>query len=100
MAESFESAGIRVAAVVVDAIDKNAAMIDKLLLPFPILSDPEARVIKAWGVYNEPEEIAEPAIFLVHSDLGIGHSYIGRDYADRPTDEELFAAVPGAGFRG
>ncbi len=69
-------------------------MIEKLGLPFPLLSDPESRVIREWGVLNEREQsIAVPSLFLVAPDLGIRFSYIGEDFTDRPTDEELWAGA-------
>jgi peroxiredoxin len=91
--ERFERAGLQRVAIVVDSIEQNAAMNDKLLLDFPILSDPQSRVIKQWDVYNEREDVAVPSIFLVEPDGAIRYSYRGFDYSDRPTDDELFAAV-------
>jgi len=77
---------------VVDPVENNAAMVDKLLLPFPILSDPEGRVIREYGVWSDGEGgIAKPALFLVQPDRSVTFSYVGQDFADRPTDEELFA---------
>jgi peroxiredoxin len=99
--ERFESAGLQVAAISVDTVEQNRAMVDKLLLPFPILSDPEARVIEPWGLLNEVERgIAKPALFLVRPDWSFALSYVGVDFTDRPTDEELFtgaATVSAAG---
>ncbi len=69
-------------------------MIEKLLLPFPLLADPESRVIREWGVLNEAEgNIAKPAIFLVRPDRSIALSYVGGDFEDRPEDDVVFAAV-------
>jgi len=83
-----------VAAICVDTVLQNQAMVDKLLLPFPILSDPDAAVIEPWGVLNAAEKgIAKPALFLVLPDRSIAFEYIGQDFTDRPTDEELFAAA-------
>ena len=80
----------------VDPIENNRAMVDKLLLSFPLLSDPEGRVIKEYGVWVDSEGgIARPSIFAVRRDGSIGWRYIGNDYADRPTDDELFAALKG-----
>ena len=80
----------------VDPIENNRAMVDKLLLPFPLLSDPEGRVIKEWGVRREEEGgIAKPAIFAIRSDGSIGWTYVGHDFADRPTDDELFDSLRG-----
>jgi len=45
---------VSLAGISVDPIENNRAMVDKLLLSFPLLSDPEGRVIKRWDVWNEP----------------------------------------------
>jgi peroxiredoxin len=71
-------------------------MVEKLLLPFPLLSDPEGRVIKLWGVWTDDDGgIARPSIFAVRKNGSIAWSYVGRDYADRPTDAELFDSIQG-----
>ena len=92
--ESFERAGLQVAAICVDTVEQNRAMVDKLLLPFPVLSDPDAAVIEPWGVLNAAEKgIARPALFLVLPDRSIAFQYVGQDFTDRPADEELFVAA-------
>ena len=80
----------------VDPVANNLAMVDKLLLPFPLLSDPEGRVIKAWGVWTDGDGgVAKPSIFAIRRDGSIAWRYVGQDFADRPTDEELFASLHG-----
>lgn len=92
----FEAAGLEIAAVVVDPVPNNRAMVEKLLLPFPILSDPEGDVIRRWGVWSDGEGgIAKPAVFVVRPDRSIAFEMIGDDYADRPVDEQILAAVGG-----
>jgi peroxiredoxin len=94
MWDRFERAGLQVAAIVVDEPSKNLAMVEKLLLPFPILSDPEAKVIHAYEVWNPGDGgVAKPALFLVRPDSTVAFEYVGTDFADRPDDDELFAAV-------
>jgi peroxiredoxin len=95
--ENFERAGLQAAAICVDTVEQNRAMVDKLLLPFPVLSDPDASVIEPWGLLNAAEKgIAKPALFLVQPNRSIAFRYVGQDFTDRPTDEELFAAaMPG-----
>jgi len=90
----FEEAGLQAAGIVVDEPSKNLAMVEKLLLPFPILSDPDARVIHSYEVWNPGDGgVAKPALFLVRPDLSVAFQYVGTDFADRPDDEELFAMV-------
>ena len=71
-------------------------MVDKLLLPFSLLSDPEGKVIKDYGVWTDAEGgIAKPSIFAVRQDGSIAWQYVGNDYADRPTDDQLFSSLRG-----
>lgn len=94
--ERFEQAGLQVAAISVDSIEQNQAMVDKLLLTFPLLSDPEGEVIKSYDVWNQNEGgISKPALFLVRPDRSLAWTYVGRDFADRPTDEQLIGALEG-----
>ena len=81
----------------VDTPEENAAMVGKLRLPFPLLSDRDARAIAAWDVYDPVGgthgPIARPAIFVVGRDLRIPYEYVGRDFADRPPDRAVFEAL-------
>ncbi len=77
----------------VDNTGRNAAMVDKLILPFPLLSDPEGVVIRQYGIWDEKGEIARPAIFVIGRDKRVLFSFIGEDLADRPGDSELLAAL-------
>jgi hypothetical protein len=52
-------------------------------------------VTTEWGVFDETQRIARPAIFLVRPDRTIAYRYVGDDFADRPGDEEIFAALGG-----
>ncbi len=94
---AFAEAGLQRVAIVVDSPDQNRAMVEKLFLDFPILSDPEGRVIREWGVWSDAEGgIAKPSLFLVDPDMSIAYSYVGRDFADRPSDDQLFERARGA----
>ena len=72
-------------------------MVEKLRLPFPLLSDPDAAVIAAWDVYDPVGgthgPIARPSIFVVGRDLSIPFEYVGRDFADRPPNVAIYEAL-------
>jgi peroxiredoxin len=72
--DRFKESHVTVVGISVDDAARNAAMVEKLLLPFPLLSDPEARVIAEWGVDDEVQRIARPAIFLVRPDRNLSSS--------------------------
>lgn len=89
--------GAEVIGITVDTPEQNQAMIEKLLLPYSIVSDPEGDdVIKRYGVWDEKGRIAQPSIVVVSPDGTIRWFYTGRDFADRPLDAELFAALDAA----
>jgi hypothetical protein len=70
-------------------------MVDKLALPFPLLSDPRGELIKLLGLWNAEESVAVPSIVVVDRSGTIRYMYAGEDFADRPGDEEIFAALDG-----
>jgi hypothetical protein len=70
-------------------------MVGKLLLPFPLLSDPRGEVIRRYGPWDEDEGVAVPSIVVVDRSGEIRYLYSGSDFADRPGDDEVFAALEG-----
>lgn len=88
----FLDRGGRVFGVSADTSPMNAAMVAKLALPFPILSDPQRdRAITPLGFADEkdPREIARNGALLVAPGGEIVFSILGRDYADRPEEDVL-----------
>ena len=78
-----------------DPPDNNVRMVGKLLLPFPLLSDPRGEVAKRYGLWDEEEGVAAPSIVVVDRSAEIRYLYRGSDLADRADDEEVFAALEG-----
>lgn len=70
-------------------------MVEKLLLPFPLLSDPNGALIQRFGLWNAEEHIAVPSIIVVDQTGTIVYSYTGHDFADRPGDAAVFTALAG-----
>jgi peroxiredoxin len=92
--DEFQKRGAEITAISVDTPEQNKAMIDKLVLPFHLLSDPEGdRAIKSYGVWNEQGRIAIPSIVVVTQDHTVRYVYRGRDFADRPGDAEVLDAL-------
>lgn len=76
-------------------------MVEKLRLPFPLLSDPDrSGSIEPFGVAdpNDPRGIARPAMILLDAD-GVEHfRFVSRDYADRLPEDDVVAAAQALGL--
>jgi len=69
----FDARGIRVAGISVDPPDVNQQHWQKLGYTFPLLSDPDAKIIRRYDVLHpaagpKGADIARPAEFLLDSD--------------------------------
>src|SRR5215203_2025588 len=91
--EEFERRGAQIAGVSVDPPSNNAKMVGKLLLPFPLLSDPEGKLARLCGLWNAEEGVAVPSIVVIDQSGEIRYLYSGTDVADRPRDDEIFAVL-------
>ena len=96
----FERRGTQPAAISVDPPAHNARMVGKLQIPFPLLSDPKGEVARAYGLWNERENVATPAVVIVNRSGEVAYLYVGSDFADRPMDGEVFAALKSLGETG
>lgn len=80
----------------IDSPEQNSSMVNKLRLPFPLLSDPDrSRAIEPYGVANDvdPRNLAHPAVIVVDPDGAEVYREVGRDFADRITEHELLDAI-------
>ncbi len=69
-------------------------MVEKLALPFPLLSDPEGELARRCGVWNEQEGVAEPTIIVLDRSGAVYYTYAGgRDFSDRPPEDEVISAL-------
>ena len=94
--ETITAAGGRVVAITVDSPPQNSAMIEKLGLPFPMLSDPDrSKAIRPYGVSDEkdPREIARPAMFVVTPDRRVVFENVSTDFADRHAESAAIEAL-------
>ena len=89
-------AGVRPYAISIDPPERNAAMIIKLSLPFPYLSDPDrSQAIIPYRVADEKDErgIARPALVVIKPNHEEAFRFVSRDFADRLLEDEVVAAV-------
>ncbi len=81
------------AAIDVDSPGQHAAMVEKLNLPFPMLSDPDRTLaVEPYDLVNldDPRGLAIPATVLIGPNGEELLRIVSRDYADRcPEDDAL-----------
>jgi hypothetical protein len=71
-------------------------MVDKLELPFHLLSDPQGELIKRLGLWNKEEGVSEPAIVALNKSAMVQYLYSGgTDFSDRPPEESLLEILDG-----
>jgi len=94
--DEFTDAGAVVAAIDVDSPGQHAAMVDKLNLAFPLLSDSDrTRAIGPFGLMNEqdPRGLALPATILIDATGEEALRLASRDFADRPFEDVVLEAL-------
>ncbi len=84
---------MRVVAISVDAVEKSKALAADLGLSFPLLSDPNLAVIRAYGVADESNEIAWPAVFLIDRDRTIKWRSAAIAVGTRPSASDIIKAA-------
>ena len=96
---------VKLFAISVDPPDVSKSFADKIAsdgqgaINFPLLSDPEHKIIDAYGLrdpaYNgqKVEGIPHPAVYVIDKQGKVAWARIESDYKQRPTNEELRAAL-------
>ena len=94
--DEFLAGGARLYGLSADSPPQNAAVMQKLALTFPILSDIDRQAaITPLGFADEkdPRQISRAGVVIVDANGEIVHRSLGRDYADRPDEDELIEAL-------
>ena len=92
----LHAAGAEIVAVSVDSPGRNEAFRARWHLPFPIVSDPAGeQFLQPLGAWNPDERggIGWPTLMLFAPDGREVYRMRSRAFADRPDDDDLFAAV-------
>ena len=90
--EQFENRGVRIAAISNDSPEALENFAERTSIGFPLLSDPDSAVIRAFGVLNEevPKDhqffgIPHPVEFLIGPDRVVREKFHEESYRDRFT---------------
>jgi len=96
---------VKLYAISVDPPDVSKNFADKIAsdgkgaIGFPILSDPEHKVIDAYGLRDPAYKgqkiygILHPAVYVIDKQGKVAWARIESDYKQRPTNEEIRAAL-------
>jgi peroxiredoxin len=94
----FEAAGVRPVAISVDAPEVSRDLANKAGYSFPILSDPDAAVIRRYHILHpeggpDGHDIARPAEFLVDSSKIVRWTNFAEDIRVRARADQMLAAA-------
>jgi peroxiredoxin len=94
----LDKRGIRVAAISVDSVEVSRRLGEKAGLTFPLLADPEEKVIRPYDLLHirggpKGADIARPAEFLIDSSGTVRWVYLTESATVRARGEELVRAV-------
>ncbi|MBZ5678821.1 MAG: peroxiredoxin family protein [Acidobacteriia bacterium] len=94
----FQAAGVRPVAISVDPPEVSRDLANKAGYTFPILSDPDASVIRSYhllhpGAGVDGHDIARPAEFLVDSSKIVRWTNFTEDIRVRARANEMLAAA-------
>ena len=96
---------VKLIAISVDPPDVSKNFAEKIAsdgkgrVNFPILSDPDHKIIDAYGLRDPAYEgqkvygIPHPAVYVIDKQGRVAWARIERDYKQRPTNEEIRAAL-------
>lgn len=99
--DDFLARGGRIYGLSADTPEMNTAVVRKLALPFPILSDverTEAITPLGFADENDPRKISLPGTVIIDPDGEVAFSLTGRDYADRPDEDDLLEQLEALGL--
>lgn len=81
--------------VCVDSLEASSKMSEELKLSLPILVDAENRIAKAYGVYDQGNDIAWPAVFVIDDSGNIVWSEAAASYVydSRPSVADILGKL-------
>jgi thioredoxin-dependent peroxiredoxin len=84
--KALQKAGIVVLGVSADDAASHAKFAAKYKLPFPLLSDPERKVMTAWGAYGDKMMYGKKTKGVIRSSVWIGPDGVVRKHWARVAD--------------
>jgi peroxiredoxin len=95
--EEFRRRGAAIVGVVVDPVETNARLVRDAGLAFPILSDPDMRLIDLYGLRHpsghDGHDISLSASVLIDGNGIVRWTFVTSNVRVRPTPAQVLAAV-------
>ena len=86
----LEDLDSQVVGISMDDLSEAKKLIRRTGLSLPVLYDPEAKVVRQYGVYNLlGDNLATPAVFVIDKDGVIQWKYVGKGNYDRPSAAQV-----------
>lgn len=80
-------------AISADSAEQGRKLIARLGLRFPLLADPELKVIGAYRLVQKGKDASVPAVFIVDRMGRIIYRQIGESITDRASVKQLLARL-------
>ena len=92
--DTIRALDAEVLAISNDLLSGAERAIEHLDLGFPVLFDPDAKVIDSYGIYDTLNDgSATPSVFTIDQNGAVRWKYIVRHYNDRPTNQQIIAQL-------
>jgi peroxiredoxin len=98
--QEFEARGIRVASITYDSTAILKTFADRKSITYPMLSDPQSQIIRAFGILNPDGKgfaagIPYPGMYYITPDGMIRKRFFETEYYDRFTPNNAYAEIFG-----
>ena len=100
--KQLEDSGVRIAAISIDTVETLQFFSERAGIGYPLLSDPDAEIIKRFGVLNQtvsPDHefygIPNPGEYLVNPDRTVRAKYFEESFRDRFTGGQILVTELG-----
>ncbi|MCH7606595.1 MAG: peroxiredoxin family protein [Chloroflexi bacterium] len=81
-------------AVSVDDLSEAAYIVEEIGLRFPVLYNPDADVVRQYGVYDLlGDGLATPATFVIDRQGNVHWKYVGRTISDHPSSQQIISKL-------
>ena len=88
--QAIRDLNAEVLAVSTDDLTRAGYVVDRLGLEFPIMYNPQADMVKEYGVFNLlNDRLATPSTLVIDTQGKIRWKYIGVNIADRPSNRSI-----------